>query len=118
MKIEKRAVIVFIHTSWCKFCQQFQETTLKNKKIQKILNDDFYFVDIDADAQHDIVFRGHIFKYDPVYRLHDLAKELGTKDGKVSYPTIAFLNEDLEILYQHDGYLSASELVPVLEKVR
>jgi hypothetical protein len=65
-----------------------------------------------------ILYSGVTYSSDPVYRLHDLAKELGTKDGKVSYPTIAFLNEDLEILYQHDGYLSASELVPVLEKVR
>lgn len=118
MRVEKRAVIVFIHTSWCKFCERFQATTLKSKKVKELLNEDFYFLDINAESKFDIVFRGHRFKYDPMYRLHDLARELGTKDGQVSYPTITFLNEKFEILYQHDGYLSESELVPVLEKLR
>ena len=59
MTIQKRGIVVFIHTSWCKFCHRFQETTLKSPGVQKLLNTRFYFVDLDAEGKSDIVFRSH-----------------------------------------------------------
>ena len=117
MKIQKRGIVVFIHTTWCKFCHRFQETTLKSAGVQKLLNNHFYFVDLDAEAKIDIVFRNYTFRYDPVQRLHGLARELGTKNGQVSYPTITFLNTDFQILHQHDGYISEKNLLPVLKQL-
>jgi hypothetical protein len=49
--------------------------------------------------------------------LHDLARELGTIKGQISYPTVTVLNVQNEIIYQHDGFLSPRAMFSILEKV-
>jgi thioredoxin-related protein len=41
--IEKRKIVLFIHTDWCKYCQAMKNTTFKNKDIIDLLNERFYF---------------------------------------------------------------------------
>lgn len=118
MSVEKRHVIVHIHTSWCKHCLRMQETTFKNKEVQHQLNKFFYFLKIDAEGKEDIRFRGRNFKYRQVYRVHELAEALGTVDGELSYPTLCLLNPQYEIVYQHNGFLSHTELLTLLKALK
>ncbi|MEJ7766662.1 MAG: thioredoxin family protein [Chitinophagaceae bacterium] len=116
-KAEERPVVVFLHTSWCKYCSLMKNTTLKNKEVEKLLNQKFYFISLDIEEKSDISFRKHTFKYKPTGTttgVHELAEQLGTVKGKLAYPGICFLNADSEIIYQREGFLSSKAFSYIL----
>lgn len=120
-QIQKRKVIVFIHTDWCQFCQRMKSTTFKNQEIIQKLNSDFYFVDFNAEEKSDIKFNNYIFKYQPTGNkvgVHQLALQLGTINSQIVYPVLCVLNDKNEILFQYNNYLSPKDFKPLLEKLK
>ncbi|MBW1657967.1 thioredoxin family protein [Flavobacterium quisquiliarum] len=121
-QIQKRKIIVFIHTDWCQFCQRMKTTTFKNKEIIDKLNSDFYFIDFNAEEKRDITFTNQVFKYKPSGNnigVNELALELGTINNQIVYPVLCVLNEKNEIIFQYSNYLSPNDfkffLVKLLE---
>lgn len=117
--VDTRPIVVFIHTDWCKYCQKMKNVTLKNDETIESLNTKFYFVSFDAETKEDISFLGRTFKYQPTGNnsgVHELAKELGTINGKLNYPTVTILNKKNEIAFQWDGYLDSPSFHAVLSK--
>ncbi|MFY0591036.1 thioredoxin family protein [Roseivirga sp.] len=115
-----RPVIVFLHAPWCQFCDNMKRTTFQDDEAMKVLSENFYFVSFDGESKADVKFLGNTFRYKPTGAntgVHELAEQLGTKNGLVSYPTVTFLNEKYEIIYQNDGFLSARKLKQMLRKV-
>ena len=116
-----RPVVVFLHADWCKFCQGMKNTTFMDNKVNETLSEKFYFVSFDGESKEDVTFLNYTFRYKPTgvnTGVHELAEQLGGKNGVVSYPTVTFLNAKYEILYQHDGFLSARKLLRVLNKMK
>ena len=119
-KTEKRPVVVFLHTSWCKYCGTMKNTTFKNDEVINLLNQKFYFVSLNVEEKQDIRFRGHTFKYKPTGAntgVHELAEQLGMVNGNISYPSICFLNADYEIIYQQEGYVAPKDFLSILTKL-
>lgn len=117
---EKRIIVVFIHTDWCKFCNTMKNTTFKDENIAQLLNENFWFADLDAEETKDITFSGHTFKYKPTGRktgIHELAEQLGTIDGKIAFPTLCILNSNHEIIFQYGQFLSSEGLQKVLTEI-
>jgi thioredoxin-related protein len=110
-----KPVVVLIMTSWCKYCHAMKNTMTKDKNVAKLLNKKFYTIFLDAEDKNDITFAGRTFKNKA--GLHELARELGTIKGQLSYPTITILNVKNEIIYQHNGFLNPRSMLFVLEKV-
>ena len=118
--IEKRKVIVFIHTDWCKYCQVMKSKTFKNNDVVNLINEKFYFVDFNAEEKRKIVFNNTSFAFKPhgtKTGVHELAIELGTIDNQISYPVICILNEKNEIIFQHYSFLNAKDLMKILKKL-
>ncbi|NJS16529.1 MAG: DUF255 domain-containing protein, partial [Nostocaceae cyanobacterium CSU_2_110] len=85
--VEKRTVVVFIHTDWCKYCQAMKNTTFKNDSIINTLNNQFYFIDLNAEEERNINFNHYSFKYKPTGAntgINELAEQLATVDNKVA----------------------------------
>jgi thioredoxin-related protein len=120
-KIEKRNVVVFIHTDWCKYCQTMQNTTFKNDSIIYKLNTQFYFIDLNAEQKENIVFNGRTFKYKPTGTntgIHELAEQLATEDIQVAYPTLCFLNSNKEIIFQYYQFINSTDLSTLLTRLK
>ncbi len=120
-KAEKRPVVVFLHTSWCKYCGTMKNTTLKNDEVLNLLNKNYYFISLDIEEKRSIHFRGYTFKYKPTGTntgVHELGEQLGTINGQLSYPSICFLNADYEIIYQKEGFVAAKDFLSILKKVK
>ncbi|PWB28392.1 thioredoxin family protein [Flavobacterium sp. HTF] len=118
--IQKKKIIVFIHTDWCQFCQQMKTTTFKNHEIIKKLNSDFYFIDLNAEERREIRFNNQTFKYQPSGNnvgVHELALQLGTNNNQIVYPVVCVLNEKKEIIFQYSNYLSIKDFKLLLEKL-
>lgn len=120
-KVEKRNVIVFIHTNWCKYCQAMKHTTFNNNSsITKTLNEKFYFISLNAEEKRNISFNNQIFKYQPTGAntgTHELAEQLGTVKHQLNYPTLCILNAANEIIFQYPQFISAKQLKTILPKL-
>ena len=110
-----KPLVVLIMTSWCKYCHAMKNTMTRDPKVAAVMNEKFYTVFLDAEDKKEIFFAGRTFKHKA--GLHELARELGTIKGKISYPTTTVLNIKNEIIYQHDGFLSPRTMLNILEKV-
>ncbi len=120
-KIEKRMVLVFISTDWCRYCQTMKNTTFKNDKIVDQINKRFYFVDLNGEEKRTVVFKNHFFKYKPTGHntgTHELAEQLGTVEGNIAYPTLCFLNTDSEIIFQYPQYIEHTDLMAILARLK
>ncbi len=118
---QARPYVIFIHTDWCRFCHGMRKNTFSHPDIVSILNTDYYFVEINAEQKKDITFLDTTFSYRPSGAntgIHDLAKALGTVNGKISYPTTVFLNTKNEIILQYAGFADHKTLYELLEKIK
>lgn len=119
-KTGKKNIVIFIHTDWCGYCQSMKYTTFKNKDIVNLLNNHFYFIDFNAEEKSSIHFNNHTFHYKQTGAntgIHELAEQLGTMDGNVSYPVLCVLNPDFEIIFQYNEFLSSPNLNKILHKI-
>lgn len=119
-QIQKRKIIVFIHTNWCQFCQRMKTTTFRNQEIIEKLNSNFYFIDFNAEEKRDIMFNNQTFKYKPSGNnvgVHELALQLGTINNQIVYPVLCVLNENYEIILQYNNYLNPKDFKLLLGKL-
>lgn len=118
--IQKRKIIVFIHTDWCQYCHRMKNTTFKDQEIINKLNSDFYFIDFNAEEKRAITFNEQTFKYQPSGNnvgVHELALQLGTVNKQIVYPVLCVLNEENEIILQYSNYLNTKDFKVLLEKL-
>lgn len=116
---DPKPVFVFIHTSWCKYCKMMENSTFKNPEVIQLLNDNFYFVSLDAENKAPITFKNHIFKYKPKGKntgVHELAEALGTVDGSITYPTFSILDKNNTILLQISEFTDAKTMISLLKE--
>jgi thioredoxin-related protein len=108
-KTEKRPVFIDVYTDWCGWCKVMDKNTFNDPRVAKLLNENFYAVKFDAEQKEDVVFNGTTFKFVPsgAKGYHQLAAAL--LNNQLSYPTVVFLNENLEIIQPLAGYRKAPE---------
>ena len=114
---ERRPVIVFIHTTWCRYCSAMDNSLHNNNALSRLITQKFYLVKLDGEEKNPIRFAGRDFYFKPTGNntgVHDLATELGTVNGQLSYPTICLLDENNQITYQYPGFLNAGSLLELL----
>jgi thioredoxin-related protein len=114
-----KPLLVFIYTDWCKICHGMKRTTLKNKKIQQLLNKKFYFVMLNGEEKKDITFFGKTFIYKPTGTntgMHELANKLATKEKRIAYPTTIILNTAFEIDAQLIGFYNTKKMMQIITK--
>ena len=71
-----------------------------------------------AEERRSVSFAGREFKFKPTGTttgVHELAEALGSIEGSLSYPTLCFLNNKNEIIYQYGGYLDPKSFFKTLE---
>lgn len=112
---DSRPLVVLIMTDWCKYCHAMQNIMLNHSKVSLLLKNKYHTVFLDAEERKDIFFAGRTFKYKS--GINELAQQLATNNGQISYPTICILNSKNEIIYQYDGYLSGQAMLFILKKI-
>jgi len=113
-KKDQRKIFIDVYTDWCGWCKKMEATTFTNPEIAKILNEEYYAVRFDAETKDTINFAGQIFvnEGDRSRSPHQLAVAL--LQGKMSYPSVAYLNENNQLLTSVPGYYTADRLEPIL----
>lgn len=107
---EPRKIFVDVYTQWCAYCKKMDRETFSNPYVARYLNENYYPVKLDAQQQNDIVFNKKIYRF--VERglrnsYHELAALI--TNGRLSYPTIVFLDESAKVIQSIPGYRDAFE---------
>ncbi|EIJ40798.1 MULTISPECIES: thioredoxin family protein [Galbibacter] len=99
-----KKLFVDVYTDWCGWCKKMDKDTFNNPKVAKYMQENFYMIKMDAEGKEAIVYKNKTFKYIPQGNrgYHELAAAL--LQGKLSFPTVIFLNENEEILSPVPGY--------------
>jgi len=116
VKVKPKKVLVDFYTDWCGWCKQMDAKTFKDLQVAKYVNEKYYAVKFNAEKE------GPIIIGDSVYTIqlsstskrtaHPIAQQM--MNGKMSYPTIVYLDENLSILSSVPGYMSPVDIEPVL----
>ena len=116
-----KLIFVFIHTDWCGVCKRMELTTFKDQEVINLMNKKILFVPFNAENHKETIhFRGLNYVFEPkgtAYGTHQLAKILGTANGRLAYPTLLFINKENEINFRLSSYLNAKRLIRLLSKL-
>lgn len=109
-----RKIFVDLYTDWCGWCKKLDQTTFVDPVIVDLLNSEFYAVKFNAESKEPIDFGGKTFinEGEGSRNPHQLA--VAMLQGKMSYPSAAYMDENLQLLTVVPGYLTAKDLEPIL----
>lgn len=114
MTQQPRKVMVKIHADECTWCKRMDEMTFNQKSIIDYVNANYYAVELNADFKGAIVFREKTYEYTKRAGrgYHELAALF--TNGNLSYPTIVFLDENLNTIQAMSGYKDVSMFQKIL----
>jgi len=108
-KKSKKIMLIDAYTDWCGWCKKMDAATFAEPQIVSLINEYFYPVKLDAQSMDELVFKGKTYKNrnEGANSYHDLAMELLLE--RRSFPTIVFMDEQLQYIQAIVGYKTASE---------
>ena len=114
IKKEPRKVLIDVYTDWCGWCKKMDASTFVDPQITEYLNKNYYCVKLDGEDKRTLTFKGTEFNFIKQGRrgYHELAA--GFLQGKMTYPNLVFLDENLIVLQAMPGFRTADELLPIL----
>jgi len=113
-KENPKKIVIDVYTDWCGWCKRMDATTFKDPKVEAYIAENFYAVKFNAEQREDIVYDGNTFSYQKNGRrgVHGLAASL--LDNRLSYPSVVYLNGDMERIMISAGYKDADKMLQEL----
>ena len=107
---EPRVLVVDVYTDWCGWCKRMDATTFSNPAIASYMNDNFYPVKLNAEEREDITIGDKTFKFVENGRngYHQVAAIVSK--GRLSYPTISYVDHNGKVLEASPGYKTPDQL--------
>lgn len=120
-KENPRKILIDVYTSWCGPCKMMMASTFTDPEVIKIINEKYYAVKFNAEGNEVINFKGETFtntEYDPERKgrnaTHPFAG-IAQTNGRLAYPTIVYLDHELNKITAISGFIKAPQMMPVLE---
>jgi thioredoxin-related protein len=116
-KKQPRKIMIDVYTDWCGWCKKMDKETFNHPVIADYINKYYYPVKLNAESKEEITFNGTTYKFvaQGARGYHELAA--GLLNGKMSYPSVAYMNEKLELLGAVPGFYTPDRIEPLLSYI-
>ncbi|GAA5042662.1 hypothetical protein GCM10011506_45410 [Marivirga lumbricoides] len=115
LRTERKPLLIFIHTDWCKYCEMQENLTFEDNPLAAILNKDYYCLKINAESKDNINFLGRIYKFNVSGGYHQLAEMLGKNEEGLIFPATIIINKDLQVVNRLQGFQKAKKLIEITQ---
>lgn len=102
---QKRKVFIDVYTDWCGWCKVMDKKTFTDQTVIDYMNEHYYAVKFNAEKGNPVSFQGKNFELvdgGGNRSIHTLAYAL--LDGKLSYPSYVYLNENNQRITVSKGF--------------
>ena len=111
-----KPILLYFSTNWCSYCMIQKKQLKKEDGLLQILNNDFYFIEIDAEANQSIIFLGREYKSSSNGKMHSFLEEFIDKKDQISYPYWVLISEEFKIEMKYTGLIKNKPLKLLLKK--
>lgn len=115
LRAEKRPLMIFIHTDWCRYCSMQEHTTFQDAELVRLLRQRFYCLRLDAETRKEVFFINRMYRFRASGGYHELAELLGRQEGALLFPTTVLIGEDLQFRMRLRGLQRAEDLLAIME---
>lgn len=105
-----------VYTDWCGWCKVMDKQTFTNPDVIAYMNAHFYPVKFNAEQKENVTVNGQVFEFMPNAGrrgVHTLAYSL--LQGRMSYPSVVYMNEQMQLIRVSPGYKKPEQLLPELQ---
>lgn len=113
MRLEPKKIFIDVYTNWCGWCKKMDATTFKDPAIIDFINKNYYAIKFNAETRDTIVLNNISYIFKTENRANELAVAL--LNGKLSYPTTVYLDENFNMLSPVPGFLTADVMLKILK---
>lgn len=115
-KKNPKPIIVDVYTTWCGPCKMMSAQTFNQPKIASYINDNFYAVKFDAEGKDSVKFDTYTFtSSDPSNPKAPHQFALSILDNQLAFPSIVFLNNQIQRLDIVKGFYPPQSFEPILK---
>jgi len=117
-----KPIFVDVYTSWCGPCKMLDARTFSDPRLADFVNKHFYAVKFNAESGDPVMFKGQKME-NPDFKpgntmgrngTHHLTYAIANVNGRIAYPTVVYLDSDLNVLAPVQGYLTPDQMEPIL----
>ena len=111
-----KPILLYFSTNWCSYCMIQKKQLKKEDELLQILNNDVYFIEIDAEANQSIIFLGREYKSSSNGKMHSFLEEFIDKKDQISYPYWVLISKEFKIEMKYTGLIKNKPLKLLLKK--
>jgi thioredoxin-related protein len=117
-----KPLFVDVYTNWCGPCKLLDRNTFSNPKLADYVNRNFYPVKFNAEGGEPVMWKGTKLE-NPDFNAantsgrngtHHLTYQIANVNGRIAYPTIVYLDSELNVLAPVQGYMTPEQMEPIL----
>lgn len=113
-KSQSKFVFADVYTDWCGWCKVMDKNTFANDDIINYINKNYYPVKFNAETKDNIEFNNKVYSYVGSKGRGYNEFALLLTGGRLSYPTVVFIDEELNVIQPIQGYQEPKDFYKIM----
>jgi thioredoxin-related protein len=109
--------LVDVYTDWCGWCKVMDKKTFTDPALIAYLNENFHVVKFNAEQKETVRFKDQDYIWEPLGRNGINKLGLTLLQGRLSYPSLVYLDQEMDIISISPGYKEAPQLMSELNSL-